>query len=191
MRHTRSKSILILQDTKHREEEMRNVKERDTSLEMSKEEYVKSYNLRQKDDTVKMSQKKESDQSKRKSNMDDMKGAKDGKSENNVTTKKGSKDTEPKVNSGNIAAESSSIKGDESADDREKAAQDNLNDDSHAAEGQSQDIDTQQDSAYRTENDTDTLHERSESTALDDTEKDPDFDVEKEQQKNSDCNNHC
>ena len=112
-----------------------------------------------------------------------MKGAKDGKSENTVTTKKGSKDMEPKVNSGNIPAESGSIKGDGSADDREEAAQDNLNDDSHAAEGQSQDIDTQQDSAYRSENDTDTLHERSESTALDDTEKDPDFDVEKEQQK--------
>ena len=165
---------------------MKNVKERDTSLEMSKEEYVKSYNLRRKDDTVKMSQKKESDKSKRKPNTDDMKGAKDGKSENTVTTKKGSKDTEPKVNSGNIPAESGSIKGDEIADDREKAAQDNLNDDSHAAEGQSQDIDTQQDSAYWSENDTDTLHERSESTALDDTEKDLDFNVEKEQQKNSD-----
>ena len=90
------------------------------------------------------------------------------------------------MNSGNIPAESGSIKGDGSADDREEAAQDNLNDDSHAAEGQSQDIDTQQDSAYQSENDTDTLHERSESTALDDTEKDPDFDIEKEQQKNSD-----
>ena len=55
---------------------------------MSKEEYVKSYNLRQRDDTVKMSQKKESDKSKRKSNTDDIKGAKDGKSENTVTTKK-------------------------------------------------------------------------------------------------------
>ena len=148
-RQTRSKSILILQDTKLREEEMKNVKERDTSLEMSKEEYVKSYHLRRKDDIVKMRQKKESDESKRKPNTDDMKGAKDGKSENTVTTKKGSKDMEPKVNSGNIPAESGSIKGDESADDREKAAQDNLNDDSHAAEGQSQDIDTQQDSAYR------------------------------------------
>ena len=90
------------------------------------------------------------------------------------------------MNSGNIPVESGSIKGGESADDREEAAQDNLNDNSHAAEGQSQDIDTQQDSAYRSENDTDTLHERSESTALDDTEKDPDFYVEKEQQKNSD-----
>ena len=118
-----------------------------------------------------MSQKKESDKSKRKSNMDGMKGAKDGKSENTVTTKKGSKDTEPKLNSGNIPAESGSIKGDGSADDREEAVQDNLNDDSHAAEGQSQDIDTQQDSAYRSENDTDTLHERSESTALDETER--------------------
>ena len=185
-RQTRSKSILILQDTKCREEEMKNVKERDTSLEMSKEEFVKSYNLRRKNDTVKMSQKKESDKSKRKSNKDDMKGATDGKSENTVTTKKGSKDTKPKVNSGNIASKSGSIKGDESADDRENAAQDDLNDNSHAAEGQSRDIDAQQDGAYRTENDTDTLHERSESTALDDTEKDLDFDVEKEQQKNSD-----
>ena len=130
-----------------------------------------------------MNQKKESDKSNRKSNKDDMKGATDGKSKNTVTRKKGSKDTEPKVNSGNIAAKSGSIKGDESADDRENAAQDDLNDDSLAAEGQSQDIDTQQDSAYRTENDTDTLHERSESTALDDTEKDPDFDVENEKQK--------
>ena len=33
------------------------------------------------------------------------------------------------------------------------------------------------------ENDTDTLNERSESAALDDTQKDPDFDVEKEEQK--------
>ena len=32
---------------------MKNVKERDTSLEMLKEEYVKSYNLGRKDDTVK------------------------------------------------------------------------------------------------------------------------------------------
>ena len=101
---------------------MKNIKERDTSLEMSKEEYVKSYNLRRKDDTVKMSQKKESDKSKRKSNKDDMKGATDGKSENTVTTKKDSKDTEPKVNSGNIAAKSGSIKGDESADDRKKCS---------------------------------------------------------------------
>ena len=90
------------------------------------------------------------------------------------------------MNSGNIPAESGIIKGDKSADDRENAAQDNLNYDSHAEEGQSQDIDTQQDSAYWSENSTDTLNERSESTALDDTEKDPDFDVEKEQQKNSD-----
>ena len=36
-----------------------------------------------------MSQKKESDKSKRKSNTDDMKGAKDGNSENTVNTKKG------------------------------------------------------------------------------------------------------
>ena len=100
-------------------------------------------------------------------------------------TKKGSKDTEPKVNSGNIASKSDSIKGDEIADDKEPAAQNELNDDYNGEEGQSQDIDTAPDSAYWTENDTDTRNERSESTALDDTEKDPDFDVEKEQQKNS------
>ena len=47
-RQTRSKSILILEGNKRREEEIKNVKKRDTSLEMSKEEYVKSYNLRQK-----------------------------------------------------------------------------------------------------------------------------------------------
>ena len=46
MRQTRSKSILILEGTKCREEESKNVKKIDTSLEMSKEEYVKSYNLR-------------------------------------------------------------------------------------------------------------------------------------------------
>ena len=44
------------------------------------------------------------------------------------------------MNSGNIPAESGIIKGDKSADDRENAAQDNLNYDSHAEEGQSQDI---------------------------------------------------
>ena len=68
---------------------MKNVKERDTSLEMSKEEYVKSYNLRQKYDTVNISQKRESEKFKRKPHTDDMKRAKDGKSENTVTTKKG------------------------------------------------------------------------------------------------------
>ena len=46
--------MLILQDTKHREEEKKNVQEGDTSLEMSKEEFVKSYNLRRKDDTPKL-----------------------------------------------------------------------------------------------------------------------------------------
>ena len=60
-----------------------------------------------------------------------------------------------------------------------------MNDDYNGEEGQSQDIDTAPDSAYRTENDTDTHNERSESTALDDTEKDPDFNVKKKQQKNS------
>ena len=175
----------ILQDTKCREEEMKNIQERDTSLEMSKEEFVKSYNLRRKDDTLKISQKKETDKSKRKSKCDDEKGDTDGKSENTVQTKKGSKDTEPKVNSGNIAPKSDSIKGDEIADDKEPAAQNELNDDYNGKEGQLQDIDTAPDSANQTENDTDTCNERSESTALDDTEKDPDFDVEKEQQKNS------
>ena len=54
-RLTRSKSILIFQDTKCREEELKNIQERDTSLEMSKKEFVKSYNLRRKDDTPKIS----------------------------------------------------------------------------------------------------------------------------------------
>ena len=84
---------------------------------------------------------------------------------------------EPKVNSGNIASKSDSRKEDEMADDKEPPAQNALNDDYNGEEGQSQDIDTAQDSAYRTENDTDTHNERSESTALDDTEKDPNFDV--------------
>ena len=39
-RRTRSKSILILQETKCMEEEKNNIQERDTSLEMSKEEFV-------------------------------------------------------------------------------------------------------------------------------------------------------
>ena len=90
-----------------------------------------------------------------------------------------------KLSSGNIASKSDSIKGDEIADKEENAGQNEFNDDDNCQEGQLQDIDTAPDSAYRTENDTDTLQERSESTALDDTEKDPDFDVEKEEQKNS------
>ena len=89
------------------------------------------------------------------------------------------------MSSGNIASKSDSIKGDEIADKEENAGQNEFNDDENSEEGQLQDIDTTPDSAYRTENDTDTLQERSESTALDDTEKDPDFDVEKEEQKNS------
>ena len=49
---------------------MKNVPHRDTSLEMSKEEFVKSYNLRRKDDTTKTNQKMENQKSKRKSKGD-------------------------------------------------------------------------------------------------------------------------
>ena len=129
---------------------------------MSKEEFVKSYNLRRKDLIPKMSEKSENDESNRKSKGDNEKGKTLG-----------------------IASKSDSIKGDEIADKEENAGQNEFNDDDNGQEGQLQDIDTTPDSAYRTENDTDTLQERSESTALDDTEKDPDFDVEKEEQKNS------
>ena len=152
---------------------------------MSKEELVKSYNLRRKDFIPKMSEKSENDESNRKSKGDNEKGKTHGKSENTVGRKKGSKDTEQKLSSGNIGSKSDSIKGDEIADKEENAGQNEFNDDDNGQEGQLQDIDTAPDSAYRTENDTDTLQERSESTALDDTEKDPDFDVEKEEQKNS------
>ena len=145
---------------------------------MSKEEFVKSYNLRRKDFILKMSEKSENDESNRKSKGDNEKGKTHGKSENTVGRKKGSKDTEQKLSSGNIASKSDSIK-------EENAGQNEFNDDDNGQEGQSQNIETAPDSAYRTENDTDTLQERSESTALDDTEKDPDFDVEKEEQKNS------
>ena len=77
------------------------------------------------------------------------------------------------MSSENIASKSDSIKGDEIADNRENPGQNKFHDDENGEEGQSQDIETAQDSAYWTENDTDTLNERSESTALDDTEKDP------------------
>ena len=110
-RRTRSKSLLILQETEHREEEKKNVQERDTSLEMSKEEFVKSYNLRRKDFIPKMSEKSENDESNRKSKGDNEKGKTHGKSENTVGRKKGSKDTEQKLSSGNIASKSDSIKG--------------------------------------------------------------------------------
>ena len=152
---------------------------------MSKEEFVKSYNLRRKDLIPKMSEKSENDELNRKLKGDNEKRKTHGKSENTVGRKKGSKDMEQKLSSGNIASKSDSIKGDEIADKEENAGQNEFNDDESGQEGQLQDIDTTPDSAYQTENDTDTLQERSESTALDDTEKDPDFDVEKEEQKNS------
>ena len=185
-RRTRSRSSLILEDTKRKEEEMKNVQDRENSLEMSKEEYVKSYNLRKKDDTGKSSLQKESDKSKRKSKDDDDKGGTDGKSENTVRAENGSKDTEPTVNIGKIASKIDSREGDEIANDKESASQNDFNVYDNGEEGQSQDNDTAPDSAYQTENDTDTRNERSESTALDDTQNDPDFDVEKEEEKNND-----
>ena len=127
---------------------------------MSKEEFVKSYNLRRKDDTPKISQNKETDKSQKKSKRDDEKEDTDGKSENTAVQKRnGTKDMEPKLNSGNIVSKSDSRKGDEIADDKEPPAENALNDDYNGEEGQSQDIDTAQDSAYRTENDTDTRNE--------------------------------
>ena len=59
-----------------------------------------------------------------------------------------------------------------------------LDHDENDQEGQLQDIDTGQDSAYHTEIDTDTHNEQSEHTAVD-TANDPNFDVEKEKQQNS------
>ena len=66
------------------------------------------------------------------------------------------------LSSGNIASKSDSIKGDEIADKEENAGQNEINEDENGQEGQLQDIDTAPDSAYQTENDTDTLQERSE-----------------------------
>ena len=152
---------------------------------MSKEEFVKSYNLRRKDPLPKISGQSENAESNRKSKGETEKRKAHGKSENTVGMKKGSKDTDQNLSSGNIVSKSDSIKGDEIADKEENAGQNEINDDENGQEGQLEDIDTAPDSAYWTENDTDTLQERSESTALDDTEKDPNFDVEKEEQKNS------
>ena len=83
---------------------------------MSKEEFVKSYNLRRKDLIPKMSEKSENDESNRKLKGDNEKRKTHGKSENTVGRKKGSKDTEQKLSSGNIASKSDSIKGDEIAE---------------------------------------------------------------------------
>ena len=113
-RRTQSTSKIILQDTKHREEEVKNVPDRETSLEMSKEEFVKSYNLRRKDDTTKNNQKTENQKSKRKSKGDVQKEQTDGKSENTVVVKQdGAKDMEQNVNSANIVQKGASNEGDE------------------------------------------------------------------------------
>ena len=66
-RRTRSSSKIILEETKRKEEELKNVSQRDTSLEMSKEEFVKSYNLRRKDDSNTNNQKRDNETSKWKS----------------------------------------------------------------------------------------------------------------------------
>ena len=117
--------------------------------------------------------------SKRKSKGDVQNEKTDDKSENTAIGKEnGAKDTDLNINSGNIVP-----KGVEIAVENEHAEAESLNHDENGQEGNSQDIDTAQDSAYRTKNDTDTLNERSESMALDDTQKDPDFNVEQEVKK--------
>ena len=181
-RRTRSSSKIILEETKRKEEELKNVSQRDTSLEMSKEEFVKSYNLRRKDDSNTNNQKRDNKTSKRKSKGQVQNEQTDDKSENTAEGKEdGAKDTDRNINSANIASEGVQFGvGNETAEDE------SLNHDDNGQEVNSQEIDTAQDSAYRAENDTDTLNERSESTALDDTQKDPDFNVEQEVKKNSD-----
>ena len=106
----------------------------------------------------------------------------DEKSENTAEGKEdGAKDMDRNINGANIDSEVVQFGvGNEPAEDE------SLNHDDNGQEVNSQEIVTAQDSAYRTENDTDTLNERSESMALDDTQKDPDFNVEQEVQKNSD-----
>ena len=181
-RRTRSSSKIILEETKRKEEELKNVSQRDTSLEMSKEEFVKSYNLRRTDDSNTNNQKRDNETSKRKSKGQVQNEQRDDKSQNTAKGKEdGAKDTDRNINSANIVLEGVQI-----AVENKPAEDESLNHDDNGQEGNSQDIDTAQDRAYWTENDTDTLNERSESTALDDTQKDPDFNVEQEVQKNSD-----
>ena len=83
---------------------------------MSKEEFVKIYNLRRKDQLPKMSGQSENAESNRKSKGETEKRKANGKSENTVGMKKGSKDTDQNLSSGNIASKSDSIKGDEIAE---------------------------------------------------------------------------
>ena len=159
-RRTRSKSILILQDMKCKEEELKNVQERESSLEMSKEEFVKSYNLRRKDNILIKRQEKGKGKSQRNVKSDDEKEDTAGKSENtDVEKEHGTKDTEPKADSRRIVSKNKNRKGDKMGDDNEPPAQNDSNDDYNDEEGQSQDMDTAQDSAYWTENDTDTHNE--------------------------------
>ena len=103
---------------KHKEEELKNVQEKDSSLELSKEEFVKSYNLRRKDNIPKMTQEKGTDKSKRTIKRDDEKEGTDGKLENtDVNKEHGSKDTEQKSDSMEIRSKSDNRKEDNMADD--------------------------------------------------------------------------
>ena len=94
---------MVLEETKRREEELKNVAQRDTSLDMSKEEFVKSYNLRRKDRTNTQEQKLDNETSKRKSKGDFQNEQADDKSENTAVVKQnGAENMDRNMNSEQI-----------------------------------------------------------------------------------------
>ena len=64
------------------------MQEKDSSLDLSKEEFVKSYNLRRNDNIPKMKQEKAPEKSNGKIKRDEKIEEKDGKSENTDVVKK-------------------------------------------------------------------------------------------------------
>ena len=160
-RRTRSRSTLLSQSTIEAETDRKKIKITDSSQDLSKDELVKTYNLRKKDKPKIVPIRSEN-------SLLENKG-------NDATDDTGSKNTETK---------DETVKNTESRNEVEividgiPAQNDNIQDSDRSGN-----LESGQDSAYRTEQES---TEVTGSTVVDDTVEDPDFDAEKEPENSTD-----
>ena len=160
-RRTRSKSKLLSESAVEAETDRKKIKITDSSQDLSKDEIVKTYNLRKKDKAEKVPSRSENSLLVNEGNdANDETGSKNTET-NDETVKKNVKENEVEIVMDGVDTQN-----------------DNVQDSDRSGN-----LESGQDSAYRTEQES---TEVTGSTVVDDTVEDPDFDAEKEPENSTD-----
>ena len=160
-RRTRSSSRLLSQQTNEAEEERKRIKMTDSSQELSKEEIVKTYNLRKKDKPMNKTTGSEISVLEKPSNDVNQPGGSENMDDNGNSVKPTGKPNEIEIVFDAVPVDNNNVEHSDLSGN----------------------IDSGQDSAYRTEKES---TEVTQSSMVDDTLDDPDFDAEKEPENSTD-----